>query len=231
MTTTVTMNRRRLLLPEMEGTMARWYDRQRGTASQIAQNREQARRLTAGLPAGAGVLEVAPGPGYHAIEMARLGRVRVTGLDISRSFVEIATGHAREAGVEVDFRHGDVSSMPFPDASFDLVVCQAAFKNFRRPVSALDEMHRVLRPGGTAVIQDLRRDAADADIEAEVEAQGLRGFNGFLTRYILGILRNRAYTAEKFERLAAQSLFDGCRVSADGVGLEVRLSKTGSVLV
>ena len=51
--------------------MARWYARVRGSGSQIEAYRKQAGQLTAGLPSGARVLEVAPGPGYLAIEMAR----------------------------------------------------------------------------------------------------------------------------------------------------------------
>src|SRR5438128_8502528 len=152
--------------PEMEGPIARWYARVRGSKSQLDAYRNQAFQLTAGLPAGARVLEVAPGPGYLAIEMARLG-VQVTGLDISRTFVEIGAENARQAGVTVEFRQGDVAEMPFESASFDLIVCQAAFKNFTLPRSALAEMHRVLRPGGTAVIQDMSRDATHADIQNE----------------------------------------------------------------
>jgi ubiquinone/menaquinone biosynthesis C-methylase UbiE len=38
--------------------------------------------------------------------------------------------------------------MPFPAESFDLILCRAAFKNFSRPVEAIDEMHRVLKPAG-----------------------------------------------------------------------------------
>src|SRR5262245_27151270 len=91
-------NRRRLLLPEMEGMTARWYARQRGTPSQVAVFREQAARLTAGLPSGADVLEVAPGPGYLAVELARPARFQVTGLDISRTMVEIAHENATAAG-------------------------------------------------------------------------------------------------------------------------------------
>ena len=150
------LNQRRLWLPEMEGIMARWYARQRGTPSQIEAWRKQAAQLTVGLPPGAAVLEVAPGPGYLAIETARLGRFHVTGLDISRTFVEIASEKARQAAVGVDSRHGDAAAMPFEPEAFDLIICQAAFKNFRRPVSALDEMHRVLRSGGVAVIHDMR---------------------------------------------------------------------------
>jgi ubiquinone/menaquinone biosynthesis C-methylase UbiE len=221
-------NRRRLLLPEMEGVTARWYDRQRGTPSQISACREEAARLTADLRTGAAILEVAPGPGYLAIEIARLGRFHVTGLDISRTMVEIARGHASEAAMAADFRQGDVVAMPFDSESFDLIICQAAFKNFRRPVEALDEIHRVLRSGGTAVILDLRKDASSADIDEEVKRQKLGAMNGFITRWILGVLRNRAYSRLQFEGLVAESAFRVCDVKADGIGLEVRLKKAGS---
>src|SRR5579871_1412421 len=143
------------LLPEMEGRTARWYAKLRGTERQRRAWRAQASELTQGLPSGARVLEIAPGPGYLAVEIARLGRFAVTGLDISRSFVEIARENAREAGVAVDFRQGDAVAMPFDAGAFDFIVCQAAFKNFAEPLRALDEMHRVLRAGGTAVIHDL----------------------------------------------------------------------------
>ena len=220
------LNRRRLWLPEMEGAMARWYDRQRGTESQITAYRVQAAELTAGLPNEAEVLEVAPGPGYLAVEFARLGRFAVTGLDISHTFVKIATEHARQAGVRVDFRHGDVAAMPFESGSFDLIVCQAAFKNFRRPVTALDEMHRVLRNRGTAVIQDLRRDATSDDIKHEVRRQEVGAVSRFITRRILSRLRRRAYTRGQFERLVGESAFRTGDIRTDGIGIEVRLRKT-----
>jgi len=117
----------------MEGIVARRYAELRRSGSQIDEWREQAAQLTATLPDGADVLEVAPGPGYFAIELARLGRFRVTGLDISRTFVDIASENARQAGVSVDFRRGDAASMLLADESFDLIVCQAAFKNFAQP--------------------------------------------------------------------------------------------------
>ncbi len=114
----------------MEGIVARWYTRIRRSGSQIENWRKQAAHLTGGLPDGADALEVAPGPGYFAIELARLDRLHVTGLDISHTFVEIARENARQAGASVDFQQGNASSMPFADSSFDLIICQAAFKNF-----------------------------------------------------------------------------------------------------
>ena len=211
--------------PEMEGPIARWYARLRGSESQLDGYRRQATQLTRGLPAGSRVLEVAPGPGFLAIEMARLGTLRVTGLDISHTFVEIAAENARNAGVTVEFGHGDVAEMPFQADTFDLIVCQAAFKNFTLPGTALAEMHRVLRPGGTAVIQDLSRDSTHADIDREVRGMNLGRFSAFTTRATLEALKRRAYSPDQFSRLGAASQFGTCDITTDGIGLEVRLEK------
>jgi len=222
---TIETRRWRFKGPEMEGPIARWYARVRGTDSQLDAYRMQAQQLTRGLPEGARVLEVAPGPGYLAIEIARLGKFHVTGLDISRTFVEIATGNARQAGVTVEFRQGDVAGMPFESESFDLVLCQAAFKNFTLPHSALAEMHRVLRPGGTAVIQDMSQDATHDDISREVGGMRLGRFGSFTTRATLEMLKRRAYSPARFASLAATSPFRTSAITTEGIGLEVRLEK------
>jgi ubiquinone/menaquinone biosynthesis C-methylase UbiE len=211
--------------PEMEGVVARWYAKLRRSGNQLEEYRTQAAQLTERLPAGAKVLEVAPGPGYLAVEIARLGRFQVTGLDISRTFVEIAGENAREAGVSVDFHQGDAAVMPFEADSFDLIVCQAAFKNFIHPASALDEMYRVLRRGGTAVIQDMSSDATHADIEQEVEKMDLGWWSTFSTKATLEMLRRRAYSPARFKRLAAESRFQNYEITTEGIGLEVRLKK------
>ena len=223
---TTVAKKRFKLVPEMEGRMARWYARQRGTESQILAWRKQARELTDGLRDGADVLEVAPGPGYLAVEIARLERFHVTGLDISHTFVEIAAENARVAGVTVRFLQGDVSTMPFDTGSFDLVICQAAFKNFLDPAAALREMHRVLRPGGRAVIHDLRKDASTPEIEQEVSGMQIGVVNAFITKLILStMLRRRAYTSAQFRQLLADSPFRGAEMRQDGIGVEIRAEK------
>jgi ubiquinone/menaquinone biosynthesis C-methylase UbiE len=211
--------------PMMEGRMARWYARQRASAPQLQAVSAFADRLADGLPAGARVLEVAPGPGFLAIELARR-HFAVTGLDISRTFVEIAAEHARRAEVDVTFVRGDAADLPFDAGSFDLVVCQAAFKNFGRPVAALDEMHRVLRDGGSTVIEDMNKDATGADIDEEVAAMGLGRLNSFLTKVPLKtMLRRRAYSPAEFERLAAESVFPAHEMGTTGISLTIRLTK------
>jgi ubiquinone/menaquinone biosynthesis C-methylase UbiE len=211
--------------PEMEGVVARWYSRIRGTRSQIEAYRKEAERLTSRLPEGAKVLEVAFGPGYLAIELARLGRYKVSGLDISHTFVKIAGQNAREAGVTADFHQGDAAVMPLETDSFDLIVCQAAFKNFVHPGSALSEMHRVLGGGGTALIQDMSSDATHADIEREVKGMELGWLSSFTTKGTLEMLKRRAYSPAQFEKLVAESPFKTCTITTEGIGLEVRLEK------
>jgi len=139
--------------------------------------------------------------------------------------VEIASENARQAGVHVDFEEGDVSHMPFADGSFDLIVCQAAFKNFSQPGRALDEMHRVLRAGGTAIIQDMQKDASSAAIRAEVAGMQLGPMRAFMTRTALGSLRRRAWRKEQFAGLAAASAFGGGEITASGIGMELCLRK------
>src|SRR5262245_58221 len=81
----------------MEGFIAKWYAKNTKTDSRGFKT--TAKVVVAQVPSGGSILEVAPGPGYLAIEMAKLGDYRVTGLDISQSFVRIASENAREAGV------------------------------------------------------------------------------------------------------------------------------------
>jgi ubiquinone/menaquinone biosynthesis C-methylase UbiE len=103
--------------------------------------------------------------------------------------------------------------MPFPPNSFDFIVCQAAFKNFSEPVQALREMHRVLKPGGKALILDLRPDASPKAINAEVKKMRLGWFNSLVTKLAFRYcLLKRAYSREQFGRMASQTPFKTCEI-------------------
>ena len=69
----------------MEGGIARWYAK--NTLRDMDEFKKLAGRLWEMLPAGGDILEIAPGPGYLSVELARQSRYRVTGLDISKTFV------------------------------------------------------------------------------------------------------------------------------------------------
>jgi ubiquinone/menaquinone biosynthesis C-methylase UbiE len=207
----------------MEGFIANWYAR--NTGRDARRFRETARMVAQRLNPGARILEVAPGPGYLAIELAKRG-FEVVGVDISRSFVRIATRNAAEAKVAATFEHGDAAHMPFPDGFFDFVVCTAAFKNFTDPVGALDEIHRVLKPGGGASIIDLRKDAPHAAIRQEVRSMNLSRLNAAVTRWTFHhLLLKRAYTREAIEGLARRSRFGGGEIVEQGIGFDLRLAR------
>jgi ubiquinone/menaquinone biosynthesis C-methylase UbiE len=208
----------------LEGVLARWYART--TGKDIGEYRKLAEDLAGQLADGAAALEVAPGPGYLAIELAKLGRYRVVGLDISHTFVRMAATNAAREGVPVTFRHGNAAAMPFDPDSFDLVVCRAAFKNFTEPVRALSEMHRVLKPGGKALVIDLRPDVSATAIDAYVKGKGLGWVNSLLTKWIFRhMLVKRAYSQEQFRHMAAETPFGACEIREDALGMEVSLKK------
>jgi ubiquinone/menaquinone biosynthesis C-methylase UbiE len=182
--------------------------------------------LAGKIAAGSGVLEIAPGPGYFAIELARLGDYQITGLDISKSFVEIAQKNAAKAGVKVEFRQGNASDMPFADDTFDFSFCQAAFKNFSQPVKALVEMYRVSRAPGTAVIVDLRRDAPRDQINTYVKGMRMGYINGLITKWTFRrVLLKNAYTIAEMEAFVAQTPFGKCRVESDDITFQIWLEK------
>jgi ubiquinone/menaquinone biosynthesis C-methylase UbiE len=202
----------------MEGAIARWYAR---ITQRDRGYRALAEALAARLPPGARVLEVAPGPGYLAIELARRG-LAVSAVDISRTFVQIAADNARAAGVAVDVRVGNASELPYPDGAFDLVICRAAFKNFRDPLGALDEAYRVLAPGGRASIIDLRKEASRDEIRAEVDAMGLSPLNALWTRWTFRwFLLGKAYTEPALRQLVERSRFGGGAVESAGGSVEI----------
>jgi ubiquinone/menaquinone biosynthesis C-methylase UbiE len=208
----------------MEGAIARWYDR--STRKDMERFRALAERLRGVLPQGGDMLEVAPGPGFVAIEMAKGGAYRVTGLDVSRTMVELARGNAAQAGVEVDFRQGNASAMPFAEDSFDLLACSAAFKNFSEPHKALEEMHRVLRPGGTAVVLDLRRDASMSEIRKYFGAIGLGTVERWMTIAAFRfMLLKRAYSPAQLKTMLADIPFRGKEIRNVDIGVELWLQK------
>jgi ubiquinone/menaquinone biosynthesis C-methylase UbiE len=206
----------------MEGIVANWYARQ--TAKDMHRFASLAQRLAAQIGPNSRVLEIAPGPGYLAIELAKLTGCRLVGVDISRTFIHIARQNAEKAGVDIAFEEGDAADLPLPSDAFDLVVCCAAFKNFSQPLAALNEMCRVLKGGGTALVVDLRKDFSSQEIDQYVRGKGL--INGTLIKLTFNtMLKKRAYTREAIAQLAAQSRFGQSELQLDSLAFELWLRK------
>ena len=207
----------------MEGLIAKWYAKNtgRGPEQTIIFN-----KVKTTLAAHANVLEVAPGPGFLAIEFAKAGH-KVTALEISKTFVEIAEANAKEAKVSVDVRQGNASAMPFGEDQFDFIICVAAFKNFSEPVEAIREMHRVLKPGGKACIIDLRRDVPMERINQHIKNDlRISGLNALLTKLVFKTtLLKTAYTKPEIEGMVSQTDFTNLRIDEDALGMDIWLEK------
>jgi SAM-dependent methyltransferase len=97
----------------------------------------------AGLAAGRRVLDVATGPGVAAAAAQARGAA-VTGVDVSAGMI----GLARAAHPGIAFEVAEATALPFPDAAFDVVLCNFALGHFPEPEAALAECVRVLAPEG-----------------------------------------------------------------------------------
>jgi ubiquinone/menaquinone biosynthesis C-methylase UbiE len=208
----------------MEGMTAKWYAA--NTAEMMKEYVDLARRISGEIPQGSAVLEVAPGPGYFCVELAKLGSYVIAGLDLSHTFGRIAAKKAAEAGVKVDFKQGSASNLPFPSGSFDFLLCRAAFKNFAQPVLALQEMCRVLKPGGRGLIIDLKRNASPEEIGRHIDGMGLSTINRILTKLAFKtMLIKSAYTKEEFQEMLWEASFSSVDIDEGDMGFEIWITK------
>lgn len=111
----------------------------------------------AGVEGRCTVLDVGSGTGTLAILIKRLHPgVRVVGVDADPEVLQIARGKAGREGVVVELRQASADLLPFGDGEFDVAVSSLVFHHLSRETkrSALREVHRVLRPGGTFLLAD-----------------------------------------------------------------------------
>lgn len=112
--------------------------------------------ITSGL-----ALEIGPGPGYLGLEwLRRTQETRLDGLEISDDMIALARRNAAEYGLNkrAAYHKGDARKMPFDDGRFDAVFSNGSLHEWADPEGVLDEIARVVKPGGRYVISDLRRD-------------------------------------------------------------------------
>ncbi|MFL7890928.1 MAG: class I SAM-dependent methyltransferase [Anaerolineales bacterium] len=109
------------------------------------------------------VVDIGCGPGHLVFELARRAPgMQITGVDLSDQLLLQAEQAAARQDTDhrVQFKKGDALELPFPDASLDLAVTTLSLHHWSQPVAVLNEIARVLRPGGAFLIFDLRRDMA-----------------------------------------------------------------------
>ena len=167
--------------------------------------------------AGDSVLDVACGAGAMVMEVAP--RVeRAVGVDLSEGMLEIARSRLSDAAgardlANVEFQLGPSDALPFDDASFTALVCTTALHHFPDPQRSIDEMARVLRPGGRLVIGDISRDAITTKLadplfrrfeKGHVGLQRKRDIEAMLTRAGLEVTSSRHAWVLLYALVAAQ---------------------------
>lgn len=130
-------------------------------------------RMVAELKPAAGetILDAGCGPGVHSIRAALLGH-RVQAIDLSHRVIDEARQRAARAGVgeSIRFRQADLTALPFADASFSAIFSWGVLTHVPAMGAALDELVRVLRPGGRLAIQTTNCQSWDFALEGVARA-------------------------------------------------------------
>ncbi len=122
--------------------------------------------------AAARILDIGTGPGHLLFAMQKLlPAAKLIGVDISSAMVAQAGRNLEKCGqnLQIEVKVADANALPFTDETFHCVVSTGSLHHWKDPVRALSEAHRVLKPGGHALIYDLVREmpkAVSRDIRA-----------------------------------------------------------------
>jgi len=158
----------------------------------------------AGLKPGMQVLDLACGPGFTSCELAKtIGEGHVTGVDINEELIAIA--HQAQASENVhnaSFTTGNLYELALPDNHFDFVYARFLFQHLDRPQAALEQILRVLKPGGILCVLDIddnwtsfapESDAFIRFIRKAGAGQKRKGGNRLIGSQLYGLLRTAGF--------------------------------------
>jgi SAM-dependent methyltransferase len=170
-------------------------------------------RLFLGLTSGDRILDVACGPGNFSREFAKAAGTDglVVGVDASPTMLARGVEESEKLGVKnLVLIRGDATALPFADSSFDCTCCFAALHLFGDPFAGLDEMRRVLAPGGRiALMTSVRRPVTVSPLKPVVER--LSGMRVFEPDEITGALADRGFVDVR-QRVSGLIQFVGGRL-------------------
>jgi len=178
---------------------------------------------------GGRVLDIGTGSGWLAIELAKAKGCHfdIVALDISENMIEKARENARRSGVEnmIRFLVSTAAALPFPDNSFDLVISYASLHHWLKPVTVFDEVARVTRETGHAIIRDNKR---------VYQNPVWRAIIWFISRFMNKRHRENwpkailaSYTIPEVREILSRSRLNGYRVSSDFVFIDLCIESPG----
>ena len=179
--------------------------------------REIAEQLIARAPSEGRILDIGTGSGFTLKELHDINPDLIPyGLDISEPIVRIARSHLRKLGITPRVFHGDIQKAPFENDFFDIVTCSNSLSYWPDPVKGINEIHRILKPGGKAILfepykefdLDKIEEAIDHTLKhaSSVRRRLVKIFHKFVLKwgYLLGL---KLYSAKDYEDFAKQSKF------------------------
>jgi ubiquinone/menaquinone biosynthesis C-methylase UbiE len=153
-----------------------------------------------------GILDIGTGPGWLLVKLHHESpRLRLTGLDASPSMVARARKNMAKAGLSevIEMREGNASRLLFSNNSFDTVVSTGSIHHWKNPTAGLNEVYRVLKRGGYALMYDLA-----SDTPASVLKETAREFGRLkMLLFWLHSFEEPFYSSKDFELLARPTLF------------------------
>ena len=123
------------------------------------------------------ILDIATGTGDLAIAMAKATDAKITGFDLSAGMLEVGKRKIAEENLQdrIEMIQGDAEKMPFADDSFDVITVAFGVRNFENLKKGLDDIYRVLKPGGKLIILEF----------SQPQAAPMKQLYSFYSRYIL----------------------------------------------
>jgi ubiquinone/menaquinone biosynthesis C-methylase UbiE len=165
------------------------------------------------------VLEIGPGPGYLGLEwLSRTTNTRLNGLEISKDMIDLARRNAVEYRLaeRATYVQGTGARLPFRDGSFDGAVTASSLHEWDDPAETLQEIWRVLKPGGRLLVLDFRRNMSPlikAFLWLVAKPRAMRA--GLLTSIAA------AYTADELGHLLPSPMAANCHVVGSKMGLSI----------
>jgi ubiquinone/menaquinone biosynthesis C-methylase UbiE len=164
-------------------------------------------------------LEIGPGPGYLGLEwLKHTEGTQLKGLDISADMIAVAERNAKEYGLtsRVEYVRSNGNKMPFADSMFDAVFTNGSLHEWAGPKNTMNEIWRVLKPGGRIFISDLRRDMFVLMKWFLYMASKPKEIRPGLISSI-----NAAYTPDELKELIEDTKLASCKVSGNLIGVKL----------